>query len=138
MTAPPEWLTRLSEHLLGAVIPSDVLAPVGCHYTCVDSIWEVTLFPGATEVVGGAMDGKRCTSRFTLDLATVHGLMSEIGDFYWQTLPYDRNDELGPHVAIAGKYEDHQVWVRILARAPQRFTPGRTADPYGNRWNDVW
>ena len=118
--------------------PVDLLAPVGCHFCFVDDTWEVTLFASSTQIVGGKKDGVLRHSRFHVDLRGVIDLFSEIWSLTWQPLSLAADDELGPHLSIEGLFAEHPVWLRILARAPKRFDPGRRAIVYDATWEETW
>lgn len=140
MAAPPSWLARMTNDVATQMWGVDILAPIGCHYFFNEAVghWEVTLFVSSTEVVGGARDGQTVTSRFTLDLSQIQGLFDEVTGFHWQAQQLGSEDEIGPHVSLEGKYEGQDVWVRVLASAPNRFEAGRYANAYEMRVQDIW
>lgn len=139
--SPPDWITALasaiSEHLVAASIP----APMGAHVRKsedADDAWEVSLFYGKTEIVGGPKDGKQTDTPFWLDLAGLGRVFDRVDGLTWQAAPLGPNDELGPHVAIAGEYLGNRVTVRILAAAPNQFPPARSADTLRGTFVDLW
>lgn len=139
--SPPEWITALAsaitEHLVAASIP----APMGAHVQKADGdadAWEVSLFYGKTEIVGGPKDGKQTDTPFWLDLAGLGRVFDRVDGLTWQAAPLGPDDELGPHVAIEGEYLGNRVTVRILATAPQQFPPARSADTLRGTFVDLW
>lgn len=139
----PEWVSALAaaiaEHLVAASIP----APMGAHVqkgteATDPDIWEVSLFYGKTEIVGGPRDGRRTDTPFWLDLAGLGKVFDRVEGFSWQAAPLGPNDDLGPHVAIDGTYEGNRVRVRMLATAPERFPPARSADTLRGTFVDLW
>lgn len=138
MPSPPEWLKELADAAARLMMPIDLLSPIGCHFCCIDGTWEVSLFASNTQVVGGKLDGVLRASRFDLDLKAVLDLFSEVSRFSWQALALTRDDELGPHVSLDGTYAGNTVWLRILARPPKRFDPGRRAIVYEPAWEETW
>src|SRR5687768_15607754 len=119
MSAPPLWLSRLADEVGQTIVPADWLSPLGCHYHRAGEIWEVTLFASLTEVIGGDKDGAIVRSRFSVDLIRLYAIFTEVDTFHWQALPLGAQDELGPHVAVEGRYGAERVWLRVLARPPR-------------------
>lgn len=138
MATVPLWLQEFANSVAVHLSPLDVLPPLGCHYSRVGRVWEITLFAAATEVVGGTFCGKRLTSRFTMRVLPVVNLFSDVSKIEWQTTPFSKSDELGSHLSIKGTYRDKLVRLRILAKPPQRFRPGRRAKVYEHAFEDVW
>ncbi|QDT62955.1 hypothetical protein V22_01530 [Calycomorphotria hydatis] len=136
----PTWLEELAQAAAECIVSTDLSSPIGCHYreNQLADEWEVTLFLAKTEIVGGPGDGKKTDSNFWVDLAMLQPLMEDITAFGWQALPMGEDDEAGPHVAMSGNYQGHQVWLRILSTAPDRFEAGRKADVLAGRFVDLW
>ncbi|MBS0263474.1 MAG: hypothetical protein JSS02_16150 [Planctomycetes bacterium] len=135
---PPPWIQELADAAALQMIPVDPLAPVGCHFCLAEGVWEITLFVSGTEVVGGSLDGRVQCSRFNLDVQAVCGIFTRVTDVSWQAHSLGDGDELGPHVAIEGIYDEHSVRLRILSFSPRRFPAGRRAEVYGPAWEDLW
>lgn len=138
MPAPPAWLKKLADDVALQISPSEVLSPIGCHFCCVEGVWEVTLFASSTQIVGGKRDGVLRSSRFNVDLRAISDLFARVDSVQWQALPLGPTDELGPHVSLEGTYEGNPVWLRILSKAPKRFKPGRRAVVYEAAWEEIW
>jgi hypothetical protein len=140
MVAPPAWLTELANHVVSQIHELDELGPVGCHFCLHEDVWEVTLFAGSTEIVGGRRDGAVKLSRFSVDVKSIVEQFDQIDQIGWQShgLGASRGDELGPHVSIEGLYQGQAVWLRVLAGAPQQFAPARRLFVHEGRSDDVW
>lgn len=140
MSSPPEWLATLADTAAAEMAAAEAISPIGCHYYFNDATgqWEVTLFASRTEVVGGENDGSVWHTPFSVDLLGLMTIFDEVTNCYWQALPLGEGDDLGPHVAIEGRYADCSVWLRILATSPARFESGRYADMLALRLHDAW
>lgn len=138
MATPPEWLRELADAVAALIEPAELLAPLGCHYHCADEIWEITIFASSTEVVGGPQDGVIRKSRFTVDLARLFEIFSEVGSFHWQALSFGSPDQLGPHISLEGMYAGRQVWLRLLSSPPKGYPSGRMALVNEMAWKNVW
>lgn len=138
MDHTPEWLSQLADRVAAQIVAVDLAAPVGCHYALVNGRWEVTIFAGSTEVVGGPHDGRYRPSRFFLDIQGLLEYFDSIDSLAWQAQGLGAEDEVGPHLSIEGTCEGHAVWLRVPAYAPRRFPPSRRADPNRELWEEVW
>lgn len=134
----PKWLRELADAVAAQIAPAELLAPLGCHFCDVDGHWEISIFASTTEVVGGSRDGRRHQSKFTVNLLKVLGLFEEIKACHWQNRAVTRADELGAHFSVEARYAGHPVWLRVLADAPRRFSPGRQARINENAIIDIW
>ncbi len=140
MAQPPEWIVELTERALAEIHAVDLLSPIGCHYfwNKFGQQWEVTLFAARTEIVGGEYDGSQSASKFSVDLTALLAIFDRVHSFHWQALSQGEDDELGSHISLEGIYQDHNVWLRIPAMAPERFQTGRRANVYELRVEDTW
>ena len=136
--SPPGWLKELADSAALLMMPADVIAPIGCHYCRAEGAWEISLFPSSTQIVGGGRDGETRRSRFTLDIKALTSLFAAISSASWQAHALATDDEIGPHLAIEGKYGEEDVLLRILAFPPKRFASGRRAIVYAPLWEETW
>lgn len=140
MTQPPNWLAELADVVATAIVGVALPAPIGCHFFRNELLnqWELTLFPGTTEIVGGKLDGRIKPSPFTLDLARLTWALDSLDRFHWQSHRLGADDELGPHVSLEGTHQGHAVWVRILAEAPEQFEISRRVHTAEQAIEDLW
>lgn len=138
MSQPPEWIASLADQVSAQIIAVDFLSPVGCHFHQAEDAWEISLFASQTEILGGPQDGSRRPSRFHLDLKPLLEIFESVDAVYWQAHGLGRADELGPHVGVEGRYQGHQVWLRVLAHAPRQFPPGRRSLVHQGLWEELW
>lgn len=139
MLVPPAWLVRLANDAAAAMLPVDLLAPLGCHFAwnAADDQWEVTLFASRTEIVGGRHDGEILPSRFRLNIEALRLLFTEIATLDWHALPTG-DDDLGAHLSLEGRCGEHRVWFRIPAVAPTAMPPGRRMDVRAAEIIETW
>jgi hypothetical protein len=143
MMSPPEWVSTLAAAIAEYLVAASIPAPMGAHVQKASDeaggdVWEVSLFYGKTEIVGGPRDGKKTDTPFWLDLAGLSATFDRVDGLSWQAAPLGPNDDLGPHVAIEGEYLGNRVRVRILAAAPSQFPPARSADTLHGTFVDLW
>lgn len=127
MPTPPDWILKLANDVTACIEPLEPMPPLGCHYHQCETVWEISIFPSKTEIVGGPNDGRQIGPRFRLNMLGVASLFTQIDDITWQSKSVDEQDQLGCHVAIGGFIENEAVSVRILKTAPSCFDPGRKA-----------
>jgi hypothetical protein len=87
-------------------------------------IQEIT--PG--EIVGGAQDGAVIVPGFSLDMQGLISAFEKVAVFHWRSQSFGPHDNLGPHVSIEGVYQGHEVWLQVLAEAPEDEEPGFKVD----------
>jgi hypothetical protein len=138
MVGLPHWLRDFANSVALRMTPMDLMSPLGCHIYRAEGVWEVTLFASSTEIVGGNHDGVRRPSKFSVDLHGVCELFTEVTAFNWQALSLGPDDELGAHISIEGNYNGHDIWLRVLSKAPRRFEPGRQSMVYQLSLEETW
>lgn len=140
MANNPDWISDFTTEVCQSFVPIDSLGPFGCHTCLHRGVWEVTIFVGRTEVVGGNRDGAVRYSRFSVDVETLRESFDRVIALGWQALPLGEGDrdELGAHLSVEGVYRGHDVWLRIPARAPERFSSARLAMVHCGEIRDVW
>jgi hypothetical protein len=140
MTPPPFWIEETANRAAALFQSDDDLAPIGCHYYHDEQhdVWEVSLFVSQTETLGGELDGKLTSGRFSVDLSGLQSLFSKVERFSWQAVSLGAGDDLGSHLAIEGRVGEENLWLRILSEPPRQFEAGRIADVYGGEFRDRW
>ena len=132
------WLQEFAEAVAAEMILLNHDCPIGCHICEVDGSWEVSLFASRTEIVGGSRDGKFQQPVYTLDVLRILPLFDAVDAVQWQNQPVNRRDELGAHLEINGRIEEHPVSLRILAKAPSRFGAGQQMRVHENAVVQTW
>jgi len=136
--SPPEWLQNLSDQVLALTSSSGSLPSAGCHFTVVEDVWEVTIFAGATETVGGELDGRWNDPPFSLDLLGIPACFDELHQMWWQTQAWSSEDQLGSHLSAEGIIQGHKVWLRIKGQAPHQFGPAHQISARDQSIHDLW
>lgn len=132
----PDWLNRFVADVAELFEPLAEVARVGfeCRPDEVEG-WQIGLFLGRTEIVGGRNDGRAELCNFTYD---VHGLIrrfDSIDELRLFALPQGNSEaQLNPvaFVSVHGLVETHRLTLRIFTIPPdeagvglRRFTDGR-------------
>ena len=129
------WLDALLEDVGDCITTNDVMGPLGCRYGFEgdqDDFINVAVYPTPTELVGGAVDGEIVEPDFSVDLEQLRTIFDHFDDFGWQAI--GEHDPDGPHIWVEGYYREREVYLRILARAPEDEEPGTKFDVNKKIW----
>lgn len=118
----PAWLYALAEAVAACMTADSPMGPLGYRYREEDGFWELIIYPTPVELVGGATDGEIVDPGFSLDLEGLRSVFDRLEACSWQSLGF--SDDEGPQVSIEGVYEGREVYVQILAYAPEDEEPG--------------
>jgi hypothetical protein len=123
----PDWMDTLVRTVADAMTAHAMPGPVGLRYAEEDGVWDVVVYTLPVELVGGKHDGDVVSPGFSLDLEQVRSAFARIDEVSWQAHPQGEWDE-GPYVSLEGEYAGRQVWLRVLANAPDDEEPGERFD----------
>lgn len=127
MSDVPDWMDALVRTVAGAMTAHAMPGPVGLRYCEEDGTWDLLVYPRPLELVGGRHDGDVVAPGFTLDLESVRAAFTRVDEMSWQAHPLGEHDE-GPYLSIEGEYAGRQVWLRVLAFAPDGEQAGDRFD----------
>ena len=131
MPEVPAWLESLVEAVAGGMTAQGPPGPLGFRYREEEGAWDVFVYPLPVELVGGAHDGGVVSPGFSLDLEGLRSRFGRVDAFDWDAHGVGPDD--GPAIAIEGLYQGHEVWLRVLAFAPEDEEPGMKWDTTGSR-----
>ena len=123
---PVVWIHGLVEAVAECMEADSPMGPLGYRYGEEDGLWQIDLYPTPVELVGGADDGEVVAPGFSLDIEQLRGLFDRIDALAWQSLGFPSGE--GPHVAVEGVYQGHEIFVQVLAYAPDDEEPGMKLD----------
>lgn len=121
----PEWVDSLVDEVAGHMSFHTASGPLGYRYREEDGFWEIMIYATPVELVGGAVDGEVVAPGFSLDLGGLRALFQDVRDFSWNALGWPNE---GPHVSIEGVYQGNEIFLQILAQAPEDEEPGAKVD----------
>ncbi len=120
----PSWLESLLEIAAGCTESHTPTFSVGCRYGEDDGLWEVIVYPIPVQLVGGDEDGTIVSPGFSIDLEALRAAFEQVAGMQW-SVHYHLD---GPEISIEGRYQGHEVVLRILAEAPDDEEPGMALD----------
>jgi len=102
------------------------MGPLGLRYWEEEGFWEIWVYPTPVELVGGAHDGEVVVPGFRLDLEQLRQEFESVAEFGWNSLGLNWPE--GPHVYVEGVFQGHEVYLQVLAYAPEDEAPGLKLD----------
>jgi hypothetical protein len=129
--APPAWLPDFVDEAAELFEPYIDVGRVG--YECSPSAerWDVSMYLGATEAVGGRADGEIRSVAFQFDLLRLGAIFEPIDEFHWNAFPrgttsLEEDVRAGERsfVSVTGRYRSHQIRLRVFCTPPAEVSPG--------------
>jgi len=126
----PPWLTDLIGRLSELFDPVGDVARVGFECRLGEEAWELLLFLGSTEIVGGPEDGQTRLMNFRMDLRAVLDHFTEVEAVAWHAHPqtprddHDDEDAGDSSLQIRGRVEDEALNLMIFSAPPAGVGPG--------------
>lgn len=131
----PEWMETFIERAVDQFEPESEAARAGYVCSCGDDGWQVTLFLGMTELVGGADDGARVPTGFQFDLHTIGDCFDRVERVMWLALPAgcqsNSSDIDESSLVIDGIVKGQRVQLCVALRPPEEIGPGLLRDADG-------
>ncbi|MDB5388629.1 MAG: hypothetical protein JWM11_4275 [Planctomycetaceae bacterium] len=132
---PPAWLSNLLELLCEHIEPIRGEARAGYNFKYADPCWQIDLFLGKNELVGGSLDGLTDYVSYTANIAGILGLFSQIQRCEWLALPEnlaDRHNKQTSGLAIEGVWEERLIRVILRMTPPTEIGVGLKLFPDGS------
>ncbi|MFN0052298.1 MAG: hypothetical protein ACKV0T_08900 [Planctomycetales bacterium] len=132
----PDWLPGFVDQVAELFEPFVDTARVGFECAPGDERWEVSMYLGGTELVGGRNDGEVRPVPFQFNLAQLNTILTDVEELSWNVFPAGALSEAAPghdrsFMAVTGKYADQFVRLRIYGTAPHEAGPGLRRFPDG-------
>ncbi len=124
----PPWMQQFVTDVAELFEPFRGVARPGfeCHWG--EDRWEVSLFLGETEVVGGPQDGERLPVNFRFDVQGLPARFEQLDALRWNALPdcgADRGSGLALSFLVAeGRVSGQPVTLQVHAAPPETSGPG--------------
>ncbi len=118
----PEWLDSLLEAVGASLEPESPMGPSALRFRQEEDFWEVDVYSTPVELVGGADDGALVSAPFSLDFEQLRAAFARIDSTGWNAHGWYNDD--GPFVWVEGSFQGHDVFLRVLAQAPEGEDPG--------------
>jgi hypothetical protein len=127
----PVWLPEFVDQVAELFEPFVDVGRVGFECAPNTERWEVSMYLGSTEVVGGKVDGELRPVAFQFDLSRLATIFDRIDECHWSAFPAgtvadDSDVATGEKsfVTIVGSYRVNGLRLRIFGSPPADVTPG--------------
>lgn len=127
----PDWLPEFVDKVADLFEPFIDVGRVGYECTPSTERWEISMYLGATEAVGGRVDGEVRSVAFQFDLARLYTVLEQIDEFRWSAFPvgtvgHDEPTHGGEHsfISLVGQYGDNLLRLRVFCTPPSEVSPG--------------
>lgn len=130
----PDWLATLLDRLCDCIEPIRGEARVGFDLYFADPLWQIDLFLGRTELVGGSLDGQSEYVNFTANIPRILGLFANVERCEWLAMPGLPSlalAEAASGLFIEGTWETEPVRVALRSVPPSSAAPGLRQYPDG-------
>jgi len=129
--APPAWLPDFVDQAAELFEPFVDVGRVGYECTPSTERWEISMYLGATEAVGGRTDGEVRSVAFQFDLLRLSAIFELVDEFHWNAFPSgtteaEQDGKAGERsfVTVTGRYRDQAVRLRVFCTPPAEVSPG--------------
>jgi hypothetical protein len=130
-TTGPVWLPEFVDQVAELFEPFVDVGRVGFECAPNTERWEISMFLGSTEVVGGKVDGEVRPVAFQFDLVRLETIFDHIDECHWSAFPAGTAaDDAVVHggersfVTIVGRYRENGLRLRVFCTPPGDVTPG--------------
>lgn len=122
----PAWVTDLIDRLADAFDPFFEVARLGFECQPGESGWEIVLFLGGVEQMGGPSDGNVDHVDFRFDVQQLMRPFTSINQFQWYALPKGSGSTEPDQssLVISGETAHGPVRIRVYAVPPEFADPG--------------
>lgn len=118
----PAWLSDLILRWSSQFEPSAGVGRIGFFCEPDDGGWQVRMYLGTTEVVGGRDDGEWRQPGFELNFSQVTAEFTRIDEFRWN-VSAPGVDGSHSFVTLRGAVGEHLVQVKVYSRTPRDAGP---------------
>jgi hypothetical protein len=121
------WLDALREAVADSIEPESLIRPpLDLRYHQEQGFWDVCVYATPFELVGGARDGDIVAPGFHVDLEQLRSTFDTITASGWNALGLTSVE--GPYVYLEGTFQGREVYLQVLATAPDDEQPGLKVD----------
>ncbi|HUG90416.1 MAG TPA: hypothetical protein VML55_06265 [Planctomycetaceae bacterium] len=132
----PDWLVEFINAAADRFDPLAGVGRVGFESRAVEGRWEVVLYLGSTEVVGGAQDGESLPAAFSFDLLGLLRSFTQVQQLSWTARPRGGDEDggdggeggadrrLDARVTIEGFVGEQPLLLQVCSLPPEEAGPG--------------
>lgn len=126
----PEWLSVFIHQAAAVFEPLRGVARVGSDCELTSDGWEVRLYLGSTEIVGGKDDGHTQLVSFDLDFDRLSQVFTRLDEFRW-SVAGGIDGTNSSFVTMTGFVDDHPIRLKVYSRPPLEAGPAFRQNIHG-------
>jgi hypothetical protein len=121
----PDWLAEFINAAADCFDPLDGVGRVGFETRPAEGRWEVAMYLGSTEVIGGPQDGESQPAAFAFDLLGLMGMFTRVDQLSWTAQPVSAiSDRIDARVTVEGLVGEHEIVLHVCSLPPEEAGPG--------------
>ncbi|MFV0446835.1 MAG: hypothetical protein ACK5Q5_24955 [Planctomycetaceae bacterium] len=123
----PSKLVNLIDNVCQLFEPLTGVARAGYECMFGEDRWEISVFLGEQEVVGGPKDGELAPVNFRFDVAGLTPLFERVNTVNWNAIPWTYGTDDGlfeSFLTIDGVAAGERISLQVHALAPRELGPG--------------
>jgi len=125
----PGWLVTLIDDVSQLFEPYRGVARAGYECVQIGQEWEISLYLGSTETMGGADDGRLAPVNFRFDLKGLFQTFDSIENYVWNALPdsgefFEEEEAMVSFIALEGTKNGATIRLQLHATSPLESGPG--------------
>lgn len=133
----PDWLDQFIHQIAELFEPITADGRVGFDCQASDDRWNVCMYLGSAEVIGGPADGQSRHTNFQFNLLQLIDMFDAVHSLSWNAYPDSHvptfEDKPCSCVTIEGEVVSTSLTLQIDSVPPQEAGPGFHEYPDGNR-----
>lgn len=124
----PVWIRSFVDQIANLFEPFSGVARVGYEFSQADDGWELAMFLGEREVVGGANDGRLSPINFNFNLQGIAACFTRLETMQWNAFPnshvcFENTSDMS-FVTVRGTVGDQPLRLQIHSTPPDCVGPG--------------
>lgn len=140
-SAGPDWLPAFVDQVAELFEPFVDVGRVGFECAAGEERWEISMYLGGTELVGGKLDGDVQPVAFQFNVQLLPSVFDAVDSFHWNAFPAGSFPEGSDprdrsFLAVTGRAHASEIRLRIFCAAPVESGPGMRQYPDGT-WEPV-
>lgn len=118
----PDWFSKFVDGISDQFEPFSGVARVGYECAFSDGGWEISVFLGENEIVGGADDGRMLPVNFRFDINGIARQFDQIDTIHWNAFPNSpaksAHDVDLSFITVTGIVQGENVLLQLQATPP--------------------
>lgn len=125
--AAPAWVQVFVDRIADLFEPFSGVARVGYECSQETDAWEIAIFLGEKEMVGGPEDGRIVPVNFRFNIAGIAGCFTQLSELHWNAFPsshvcFDEAADLS-FITALGQVVANPVRLQVHALPPESIGP---------------